>query len=84
MRKNIQLVLQAFTERKAKLGTTCSTDGTTLYSYNLPIAAYDSEGYVRILDSYLTRTTNTHIKACVEWFPPATVKRVCSSYMLHM
>lgn len=38
MRKNIARVIEAFKARCALPGKTCSTDGTTVFSYAMPIA----------------------------------------------
>jgi hypothetical protein len=72
MRKNIQKVLSAFNVRQSAAGDskkTCWTDGTTLYSYAMPIAWWDA-GKVKVI-AYTdapSRTTKSQVRACQIFF----------------
>jgi hypothetical protein len=72
MRKNIESVVNAWLNGTARYEQTCHTDGTTVWSYALPIAkrvtssgkrggSLKSSYHVRKADS--TRTTNSQIYA---------------------
>ena len=67
MRKNIQKVLDAFLARRSARGDakgTCSTNGSSIYSYALEIARWNPDGSVWIYPGASTRTTNSQISAC--------------------
>jgi len=69
MRKNMQKVIAAFLSGKAASGDskrTCSTDGSTIYSYAMPIAWKKSDGTIETAP-YKTApsaTTRSQIHAC--------------------
>ena len=73
MRKNISEVIKAFQAGQRRSGETCSTDGTTLYSYALPIARH-TEGGIVIRNRYSTRTTQSQINACKAALPHTVVE----------
>lgn len=72
-RKNITAVVRAFKAGHRHTEKTCSTDGTKVYSYNLPIAARGPDGTVYIRKTWSTHTTNGQINAVKREFPDATI-----------
>lgn len=77
MRKNIATVIAAFREGRGAVGDskrTCWTDGTTIFSYAMPIAArYAGDVFVVPYDDGPSRTTKSQIRACLASFPRAHV-----------
>ena len=64
MRKNISEVIDAFMGGRAKAGKTCSTDGTTVWSYTTVIARRLPNGLVWVApERSSTATTNGQIRA---------------------
>ncbi len=81
MRNNIGRVIDAFCNRTAAKGDskqTCSTDGTTVYSYAMPIARRLKNGRIQIVkrESGPSRTTRAQIDAIAFHFRDAPVVRV--------
>lgn len=68
MRKNLSEILKAFDAGVAKSGKTCWTNGSTVYSYQLPIVKRDNEDLIWIRESYPSITTQTQINACKAYF----------------
>ncbi len=67
MRANINGVIAAFIAGKAKGERTCSTDGSTIFSYSLAIAGRRPDGTVWIAPRRSsTATTNSQISACYQ------------------
>ncbi len=69
MRKNIAKVIAAFNAGKSAVGDakrSCSTDGTTIFSYRMPIAWRDESGKVHVVSYYdaTSATTRTQVSAC--------------------
>ena len=75
MRKNIQKVIEAFTQGTSAKGDskgTCSTTGETVYSYAMPIARRTSLGVeLAEYDQGPSRTTKSQIRALELTFPKA-------------
>ncbi len=71
MRKNIEKVLAAFVAGRAATGKSCHTDGTTVWSYNMPIAGRDDEGYIWVIpyNEAPSATTRSQVRACEQLFP---------------
>jgi hypothetical protein len=67
-------VIDAFLAGKAKNGETCSTNGETIFSYRLPIAARRG-GRLLVLDRKHSpsNTTSGQISACMFALPGAEV-----------
>lgn len=68
MRKNISKVIEAFKAGREAIGDSkrsCSTDGTTVYSYRMPIARRVSGGAIVIVayDDAPTPTTRSQVRA---------------------
>lgn len=65
MRKNIGKVIEAFRSGKALHDKTCSTDGSRIFSYRMPIAERRNDGSVSIVSEgeSPSRTTTSHIRA---------------------
>lgn len=77
MRKNVRKVLEAFLKGKKLVGDhkhTISTDGNTIYSYDMPIARryYDGStiGYAQIInvEQGPTRTTRSQIRSLIVYY----------------
>lgn len=75
MRRNIAKVIEAFKVGKPAIGDskrTCWTDGATIYSYQMPIAWWESDlknphilrAFVIDSNSGPSRTTKSQIRAC--------------------
>jgi hypothetical protein len=75
MRKNISKVIEAFKKGKPIVGDskrTCWTDGATIFSYQMPIAWWESDlqhpftlrARVVDVDDGPSRTTKAQIRAC--------------------
>lgn len=64
-------VLAAFEKGKRASYSTCSTDGTTFFSYAMEIARKLEDGNVVIVDESQapSKTTRTQIKALKKAFP---------------
>lgn len=73
MRKNIQAVLEAFEAGKSRDEKTCSTDGTTIFSYMMPIVTRQPSGRIAIVryEQGPSRTTKSQIAACEQFLLPA-------------
>lgn len=74
MRKNMAKVIEAFKRGESAVGDskgTCSTDGTTVYSYRMPIARRLDGGAVQIVaySSAPTATTRSQVRALQVTFP---------------
>jgi hypothetical protein len=86
MRKNMGRVIEAFKRGESATGdskNTCSTDGTTVYSYRMPVARRLKNGRVQIVaySASPTRTTTSQIHALMVAFPDAAeVKTLDPSY----
>jgi hypothetical protein len=63
MRKNIQTVVNAFILGQYANEKAIHTDGTTLFSYAMPIARKRGNAWV-VRAKGPTQTTNTHINGC--------------------
>lgn len=73
MRKNLQKVMKAFLKGESAKGdakNTCSTDGITIYSYDMPIArrVYGGVEIIR-RDKAPSNTTRSQISSLVTWLP---------------
>ncbi len=68
MRKNIAAVIEAWKHGEAHRADTCRTDGTTIWSYEMPIARRAKNGRVRVLDvdKAPSRTTKMQIRAVAD------------------
>ena len=76
MRANIKKVIEAFTAGEPASGDskrTCSTNGYTIFSYEMPIAwrLLDGSVVVAEYDAGPSRTTKSQIRACEIAFPGA-------------
>lgn len=76
MRKNMSKVIEAFKAGKAATGDskrTCWTDGTTVYSYRMPIARRTDAGAIQVVayGSAPTATTRSQVRALQIAFPGA-------------
>lgn len=71
MRKNIRRVLDAFALKRAANDKTCRTDGTTVWSYALPIMTRLDDGTICVRQPWHTPTTNCQISACLQAYPDA-------------
>ena len=91
MRANIEKVLAAFERGQAASGDskrTCHTDGTTIYSYAMPIAWRTPDGRIVVvpLADSPSRTTSSQIRACMVRFGAAAtqaspeVKRIIKTW----
>ena len=71
MRKNMMNVLEAFGNRKSANGDskrTCSTDGTSIFSYSTEIARFIENGRkVWLNTKSYSRTTNTQQNSVRLW-----------------
>lgn len=73
MRQNMQRVIEAFKAGTAAVGDskrTCWTDGTTVYSYAMPIAKRSANGSIAIVryEDAPTNTTRSQVRALVAAF----------------
>jgi hypothetical protein len=90
MRHNIAKVIQAFKEGRACQGdskNTCSTDGSTIFSYRMPIAYWNESGIAEVVpyESGPSRTTKSQIRAshyelCMRWNGDAWVPKTTKRY----
>lgn len=80
MRKNATAVINAFKTNSACDEGTIRTDGTTVWSYQMVIAKRRQDGSVEIIDvaKSPSRTTSSHIRACLVGFVGAQVVQVVS------
>ena len=72
MTKDIARVIQAFKDRKSAHGKNCSTDGNTIYSYQMVIARWKdcADTHVQVIGERQSpsKTTTTHIRAVKDSF----------------
>ncbi len=74
MRKNIASVIDAFHSHETYQDKTCRTDGTVVYSYELPIAVRrGATVYVLEPSESPSRTTTAQIRAVLSAFPGARI-----------
>jgi hypothetical protein len=78
MRDNIKQVLGAFARGETCKGKNFSTNGASLYSYNLCIGYKNAKGDVTLLEynDRMSATTRSHLKCAQEHF--GTVARAAS------
>lgn len=68
-RKNISEVIDAFKAGGRAQHATCRTDGTTIWSYDLPIATRLNDGTVAVRKSWSSPTTQGQINAVAKAIP---------------